>query len=175
MHELHNLRVKRKTLAAEGMIIKIEEAKERDFRTKTQFKAALSIGMPHPSQREDSTEREYWNEVRGYFKSDAYKAKIAEERIAKRLAASIARQVNFREHRVRVVRRAARVAHLAHGFIKGMPYERIEQSQRTLVTKLHFAQIAVEIAKDVGNFGKPEQRNSTSEDRVASILGWMGQ
>jgi hypothetical protein len=78
-------------------------------------------------------------------------------------------------HRMKVVRPAARAMHLAYNYMKGTPYEKVEGTQRSLVTAIHFATVATAVAKEIGTFGKPEIKNTTLEVRTDAVLRWMGQ
>lgn len=70
----------------------------------------------------------------------------------------------LRSHRVTVVRRVARAAHLAHAYLKGMPYRAVEDPKTT-----RSEPDAVEIAKNLRTFGGNAERDATRKD----VLFWL--
>lgn len=90
-----------------------------------------------------------------------------EEQIAKKNGN---RKLNreLHEHRILQVRRAARSAHLARGFIRGSPYHRIE-------SKCYEAPKRPEVLRLLERYGRPEFKNSTREEREAKLKAWFEQ
>lgn len=99
------------------------------------------------------------------------KTLAAEARIIRKMAQKAKKRKNgelamrLNEHRTDMVRKAARTAHLSHAFIKGMEYRRVERIART-EPDLH------EINRLVSKYGKPEQRNMKSGDRMIALEKW---
>jgi ElaB/YqjD/DUF883 family membrane-anchored ribosome-binding protein len=124
--KIAELRIKRKTLAAEARIIK--DAEQRALR-----KARRRLGTNKPS------EASY----------DLYN--------------------RFREHRVTVVRNAARAAHLADAYLRNRPYATVEDPKHR--TKPITSPIWTDIQKTLKTFGGPELANVTFKDVYAWTRG----
>lgn len=63
----------------------------------------------------------------------------------------------LRFHRTIDVRNAARAAHLAYAFLRGVPYRRVEKT--TYTTEFLMYDIKKEVKRLVAKFGKPEYRD----------------
>ena len=117
---------------------------------------------------------------------------LAEEsRIIRRYKRSLVRQVRRRigagkdagwardvipelhRHRVLDVRSASRVSHLAHNFIKGTPYQKVEAFSYDHGLTAFMGDLSVQVAKEVGSFGWPEMKNMPKADREKAVASWM--
>lgn len=139
------LRVKRNTLAAEARIIKVQEA--RALR-----KGRKIDGLFTGKERADL--RASLKKTNIYTPAELSDV-ISEERDRRRAiksnkssAPSYAHYNGLRAHRLMTVRPAARVAHLAHAYLKGMPYLRVEGPKtRHTLGELHFKAISETVRK----------------------------
>ncbi len=74
------------------------------------------------------------------------------------------------QHRIEVVRKAARTTHLARGFMRGLRYRQIEKKTRKSVPN------RTEVLKLLERYGNPNFRTETSrEERVKQLNQWFDQ
>lgn len=80
---------------------------------------------------------------------------------------------HLHHHRTVKLRRMSRVSHLANGFIKGMPYHKIEQKCRGEDSEQFMISLARAVSEEISRFGHPEMKNMVVKDRDMAVSSWM--
>lgn len=162
-HQLHQLKIKRKTAAAEARFIRHAES--------TALRRARMLNI---STKPDLSEKR----MRKYGLTENQIARAIKKRNASLVPNAVTAYARYNElhhHRTVVLRRHSRVMHLAHGFIKGMPYDKIEETVRQVPTASAQAGLAGLVASEVARFGGEYGRATDREVMVEHILDWLNE
>lgn len=168
MHFSTRLKIKRKTLAAEAGLIRHEEQKvlrsARALNAQVQSDTSLALGkrltkLGYPPATIKRSLK-HWEKTWGQNeRSEVRDALYSDYR-------------GLRLHRVEEVRAAARAAHLAHAYLMGMPYARVEaentQKDYSLVQR---DALCAAVAKNIRTFariGTPE-----GDAKPKDVAYWM--
>ena len=156
--KLTELKIKRKTLAAEARLIRTEEAKALN-------KGRFGNAMSNPDMTEKRLAK--LNLTKGQLRR--VRARM-EDRVNTPVYAAANGYALFnalRDHRTMNVRTAARAAHLAHHYLKGDAYSLTEQGTRD--TPQMLATLAVYVAQNARTFGS----GPNGEAKPKDVLFWM--
>lgn len=166
MSDLNKLKIKRLTLAAESRLIKREEQKS------IRWARAINVAL-NPEGGEAERFSNLINK-HGYTPAQAVRILTRAQKAGARTWEANAREryLDLRKHRIGVVRWHARVQHLAHAFIKGMPYAKVEAKAHDIGPAAWFG-LRLAVAKEVETFGGPELKNVTQKLRLHMVDAWF--